>query len=65
MERMDGDELARTLKKCREPLEQSVTIKFMDSRAQHVVRPTKAFQGDWRGLAEHLADGHPYTVERS
>jgi hypothetical protein len=51
------------LKAAKEPSGEAVTILFEDGSRQ-VVRPTKAFNGDWRGLCEHLAAGRNYKVKR-
>lgn len=57
------DELSRTLKACRQPYGESRTILFEDG-STHVLRPSAAFTGDWRKLAEHVAEGRPYKFQQ-
>lgn len=59
-----ADELSNTLKRCREPHPQSVTMTFEDGSKQ-IIRPSLAFNNDWRGLCEHVANGRSYKVDRS
>jgi len=44
-------------------MDRSMTLVFRNG-ARHVVHPTKAFEGDWRGLADYIAGGEPYQIER-
>lgn len=53
------DELSRTLALCKEPSGQTITIEFEDNSKQ-VIRPSKAFANDVRGLCEHIAAGRKY-----
>lgn len=56
-----NDELSRTLKLCRIPNDETITIQF-DNGATQIVRPTAAFRGDRRGLCEHIAKGCPFKI---
>lgn len=47
----------------REKWGRGITLVFQNG-ARHVINPTKAFQGDVRGLAEYIAAGEPYRLER-
>lgn len=57
------DELSKTLKRCREKHPSSATLFFEDGSTQ-VVHPSAAFNNDWRGLAEYIAQGRPYKLKR-
>lgn len=54
---------ASTSQSSREKMDRSMTLVFRNG-ARHVVHPTKAFDGDWRGLADYIAGGEPYQIER-
>ena len=49
------------LKLSREPMNKSITMQFEDGSTQ-LVRPTRAFDGNWRALCEHIAHGRAYKV---
>lgn len=59
-----SEELSTTLKLSREKMGSSLTLVYLNG-TRHVIHPTKAFQGDWRALAEAVSQGQPYRIERT
>lgn len=58
---MTQDDLVRTLKLARIPGDASVTITYENGTTQ-VIRPSKAFTGEWKPLCDAVACGAPYKV---
>lgn len=61
---MTQDDLVRTLKLARIPGDASITITFANG-AKQVIRPSKAFGGEWKPLCDAVAGGEPYTVSHN
>lgn len=60
------DDFERLLKLSREKLGETLVVRY-DNGAVQVVRPTKAFDKNWRALASHLSNGedHKFTVNNA
>ena len=58
---MKAEELALTLKQARQPGDGTVTIEF-ENGARQVIRPSKAFGGYKKDLADAMAGNLPHKV---
>lgn len=59
----DNDDISTTLRLSREKMDKHITLLFADG-SRHVIRPTKAFECRWRDLADAVAEGRSYFIER-
>lgn len=58
---MKAEELALALKQARQPGDSTVTIEF-ENGCRQVCRPSKAFGGGKKDLADAMAGNQPYRI---
>lgn len=58
---MKAEELALTLKKCRQPGTRVITIEY-ENGCKQVIRPSAAYAGGDYGVAAAVAGNQPFKV---